>query len=100
MAALDSLDAPLAARAREALASGRVLRYVARFEPNLVRVGLELLPPDDPLAGGRATDNRVALWSCRYRDRPLQIQGPGAGAAITAAALHDDLKRGSDPYFR
>jgi homoserine dehydrogenase len=33
------------------------------------------------------------LWSCRYREQPLLIQGPGAGAEVTAAALLDDVAR-------
>ena len=37
------------------------------------------------------TDNRVAIWSDRYRQQPLVIQGPGAGAQVTAAALLDDV---------
>lgn len=89
--ALAGLDATMATRLREARASGRVLRFVARFDADGGRAGLELLPPDDPLAGGRGTDNRVAIWSCRYRRQPLVIQGPGAGADVTAAALLDDL---------
>jgi len=89
--ALPGLDGAMAARLREARATGRVLRYVARFDANGGRAGLELLAPDDPLAGGRGTDNRVAIWSCRYPRQPLVIQGPGAGADVTAAALLDDL---------
>ena len=91
--ALGSLDAPLAARARRTAADGRVLRYVARFDAAGARIGLESLAPDDPIAAGHGCDNRVAIWSTRYRDRPLQIQGPGAGADVTAAALLDDLRR-------
>ena len=92
-AALGELDGPIGERAARAAADGRVLRYVARFDAAGARVGLESLAPDDPLAVGRGCDNRVAIWSTRYRDRPLQIQGPGAGAGITAAALLDDLLR-------
>lgn len=91
--ALDSLDGPLAARARRTHADGRVLRYVARFDVAGARIGLESLATDDAIASGHGCDNRVAIWSTRYRDRPLQIQGPGAGADVTAAALLDDLLR-------
>ncbi|KAA2285190.1 homoserine dehydrogenase [Arenimonas fontis] len=73
--------------------AGRVLRYVARLDERGARAGLEALAADDALALGRGNDNRVAIWSCRYRERPLQIQGPGAGAGVTAAALLDDLLR-------
>ena len=92
-AALASLDGPLAERAARTARAGKVLRYVARFDAGGARIGLEALAPDDPIAVGRGCDNRVAIWSTRYRDRPLQIQGPGAGADITAAALLDDLLR-------
>jgi homoserine dehydrogenase len=91
--ALRTLDGPLAARARRTVADGRVLRHVARFDAAGARVGIEALAADDPLAAGHGCDNRVAIWSTRYRERPLQIQGPGAGAEITAAALYDDLLR-------
>jgi homoserine dehydrogenase len=92
-AALASLDGPLAERAARTARDGKVLRYVARFDAGGARIGLEALAPDDPIAVGRGCDNRVAIWSTRYRDRPLQIQGPGAGAEVTAAALIDDLLR-------
>ncbi|GAB2670881.1 homoserine dehydrogenase family protein [Arenimonas aestuarii] len=92
-AALASLDAVLAARARAAAAGGRVLRYVARLDGDGARIGLEALSRDDALAQGGACDNRVAIWSCRYAERPLVIQGPGAGAGVTAAALLDDILR-------
>lgn len=88
---LHLLDAPLAARLSDAKAAGGSLRFVARFEEGRCRVGLETLGAHDPLNGGRGTDNRVAIWSDRYRDQPLVIQGPGAGAEVTAAALLDDV---------
>ncbi len=91
--ALRELDAPLAERAARTARDGKVLRYVARFDASGARIGLEALLPDDPIAVGRGCDNRVAIWSTRYRERPLQIQGPGAGAEVTAAALLDDLLR-------
>ncbi len=94
-AALPQLDAPLRARFAHARRTGQCLRLLARLDlpadgPPRARVGLEALPPDHVLAGGAGTDNRVAIHSDRYRERPLLIQGPGAGAEVTAAALLDD----------
>ena len=89
-AALPQLDEPLRARYADAYKRGERLRFIARFERGRARVGLESLPATHPLAGGAGTDNRVAIWSDRYRDQPLVIQGPGAGAEVTAAALLDD----------
>lgn len=89
--ALTLLDEPLAARLAAASFLGCSLRFVARLEGGRARVRLESLCPGDPLHGGGGTDNRVAIWSDRYRSQPLVIQGPGAGAEVTAAALLDDV---------
>lgn len=95
--ALRSLDVPMRARRDEAQRRGARLQYVARLryagERWQAQVGLEALPAGDPLAAGGGTDNRLAIWSDRYRERPLLIQGPGAGAGVTAAALLDDALR-------
>lgn len=85
----DAGDAELA-RARR---PGDVLRYIARFDATGARAGLESLSPDDPLAQGSGCDNRVAIWTDRYRERPIVIQGPGAGADVTAGALLEDVLR-------
>jgi homoserine dehydrogenase len=93
-AALPALDAPLRERFQAAYKLGRRLRFIARLDAEgHARVGLEALEPNDPLAVGSGCDNRVALWSCRYAQQPLVIQGPGAGAEVTAAALLDDVLR-------
>lgn len=97
-AALPLLDTPLRERFAAARKDGCKLRFIARLE-NIrdgkgdARVGLEALPEDHPLAGGAGTDNKVAIWSDRYRQQPLVIQGPGAGAEVTAAGLLDDVLR-------
>ena len=90
-ASLHLLDAPLSASLANAQLLGCSLRFVARLQDGKVQVRLEQLCPADPLHGGGGTDNRVAIWSDRYRAQPLIIQGPGAGAEVTAAALLDDV---------
>ncbi|MBS0213896.1 MAG: homoserine dehydrogenase [Proteobacteria bacterium] len=97
-ARLSDLDAPLRERYAQAYKRGEKLRFIARLERDgdgvaRARVGLESLPSDHPLAGGAGTDNRVAIGSDRYPNQPLVIQGPGAGAQVTAAALLDDVLR-------
>ena len=97
-AALPMLDAPLRERHALAHARGEKLRFIARLEladdgATIARVGLESMAAAHPLAAGAGTDNRLAIWSDRYRGQPLLIQGPGAGAAVTAAALLDDVLR-------
>ena len=96
--ALPLLDRPLRQRFAAARKDGCKLRFIARLE-NIrdgkgdARVGLEALAENHPLAGGGGTDNKVAIWSDRYRRQPLVIQGPGAGAEVTAAGLLDDVLR-------
>jgi homoserine dehydrogenase len=89
--ALPEIDAPLAALLADARRQGKALRFVARFEAGMARVGVEAIGAGDPLASGSGTDNRVAIWSDRYAKQPLVIQGPGAGPEVTAAALLDDV---------
>jgi homoserine dehydrogenase len=91
---LESLDAPLRARFLAAYRIGHHLRFIARLnQAGEARIGLEELAPDDALANGSGCDNRVAIWSDRYPVNALVIQGPGAGAEVTAAALLDDAIR-------
>ncbi|WP_425493124.1 homoserine dehydrogenase [Novilysobacter antarcticus] len=90
---LEGLDAPMAERFEAASAAGARLGFIARLQDGRASVGLESLASGHPLAGGAGTDNRVAIWSDRYCDQPLVIQGPGAGAEVTAAGLLDDALR-------
>ncbi|MCS3745450.1 homoserine dehydrogenase [Xanthomonas arboricola] len=92
-ARLGELDAVVSARWQQARAAGRCLRFVGRVDAHGASVGLRELALEHPLAGGAGTDNRVAISSDRYREQPLLIQGPGAGAEVTAAALLDDVLR-------
>ncbi|RNF86008.1 homoserine dehydrogenase [Montanilutibacter psychrotolerans] len=97
-AALPQLDTVLRDRYAAAWKHGEKLRFIARLERAAdgamrARVGLESLAADHPLAGGAGTDNRLAIWSDRYQAQPLLLQGPGAGAAVTAAGLLDDVLR-------
>ncbi|QOW19050.1 homoserine dehydrogenase [Lysobacter ciconiae] len=88
-----SLDALLQQLHRAAAAKGEQLRYIARLHNGRATVRLETLDATHPLASGAGTDNKLAIWSDRYREQPLVIQGPGAGAEVTAAGLLDDALR-------
>jgi homoserine dehydrogenase len=90
-AALGELDVPLSAYFAQAHRNGARLRFIGRFAEDGASVGVQALPADHPLCGGSGTDNKVAIFSDRYAQQPLLIQGPGAGAEVTAAALLDDV---------
>ncbi len=95
-ALLPALDADLRERFKQAYRDGARLRFVGSFHVDeagqvSASVGLRALPAAHALCGGSGTDNRVAIRSCRYDAQPLIVQGPGAGAEVTAAALLDDV---------
>lgn len=88
----DDLDDIFAAYLAEAREKGGVLRYLARLDQRgHARVGLVIVPPDHPAANLSGTDNQFAITTMRYHSQPLVIQGPGAGAEVTAQALLGDI---------
>lgn len=89
---LDEFDAPIATRHASATMRGRVLRYLARFEAGgAARVGLAEVPATHPAAHLLGADNLFAFTTSRYQQRPLVIQGAGAGPEVTAQALLGDI---------
>jgi aspartokinase/homoserine dehydrogenase 1 len=88
----EALDGAIEARRAEAARKGRVLRHLASLDANgRARVGLVAVDANHAAARMSGTDNLFALTTERYRARPLVIQGPGAGAEVTAQALLGDL---------
>ncbi|MGH8162716.1 MAG: homoserine dehydrogenase [Rhodanobacteraceae bacterium] len=86
------LDATLAPRIEAARARGKVLRYLARLDARgKASVGLCEVEPSHPAARLSGCDNLFALTTTRYHDRPLVIQGAGAGPGVTAQALLADV---------
>jgi homoserine dehydrogenase len=39
----------------------------------------------------KGTDNQIAFTTNRYRENPLVVTGPGAGLAVTAAGVLNDI---------
>jgi homoserine dehydrogenase len=90
--ALPDLDWQYTERMRRARSHGRTLRYTARVSGIGCRVGLEEVALDGGL--GRCLqgpDNVFQFRTRRYPEHPLIVQGPGAGAEVTAAGVISDL---------
>jgi aspartokinase/homoserine dehydrogenase 1 len=69
-----------------------VLRYLAHFEAEgRARVALAEVPVSHPSAHLLGADNLCAFSTSRYPQRPLVIQGAGAGPEVTAQALLGDV---------
>jgi len=88
---LEEYDDAWDRRAREARENGRVLRYVASVTRRRVEVGLQAVEASSPFAALNGTDNQVAFTTMRYQTNPLVITGPGAGPAVTAAGVLNDI---------
>jgi aspartokinase/homoserine dehydrogenase 1 len=88
---LKALDDDFAERVARAAKEDKVLRYVARIAPRSIRVGVEAVPHASPLGRLRGTDNTIVIQSKRYKTNPLVVTGPGAGAAVTAAGVLNDI---------
>jgi aspartokinase/homoserine dehydrogenase 1 len=89
--ALARFGPELAERVREEGRSNRALRYTAEITPEQVRVGLQAVPRDDPVGSLRGQDNILVYRTRRYKEFPLVIRGPGAGAEVTAAGVLGDV---------
>ena len=94
---LAEADGEMADRFAGAASAGLELAYLAELdmsgEAAAARVGLRAVPADHPVAGMPASDNMFVFRSQRYRERPLVVQGPGAGTDLTAGGVFADILR-------
>jgi len=88
---LDEYDDAWRRRVDGARAKGCVLRYRAIVTKRRVRVGLVQVKSSSPLGSLDGTDNRFIFTTTRYRKNPLVITGPGAGPAVTAGGILNDI---------
>lgn len=88
---LAEYDEEFRSKAESAAESGKRLRYLARVVDAGVKVGLEELDSQSPLAGGSGTSNVIQFKTENYVDPPLVIQGPGAGPAVTAGGVLSEI---------
>ncbi len=93
IAQLRTLDDGWSERVNTATAKGDVLRYCATVTRASVRVGLLGVPRSSSLGSLSGTDNQFVFTTTRYRENALVISGPGAGPAVTAAGVLNDLLR-------
>jgi aspartokinase/homoserine dehydrogenase 1 len=90
LASLERWDPDWEKRLAAARAKGAVLRYVASITRSRIRVGLQAIDGSSPFASLGGTDNQIAFTTTRYR-RPLVITGAGAGLAVTAGGVLNDI---------
>lgn len=84
-------DNEIAKRLIKARGRGHVLRYVGKLADGKAQAGLIEVPEGHPLAMAQGSDNVIAFTSSRYCVTPLVVQGPGAGADVTATGVFSDI---------
>jgi aspartokinase/homoserine dehydrogenase 1 len=68
-----------------------VLRYRTIVTKRSIRVGIVTAAGSSPMASLAGTDNQFIFTTRRYREHPLVITGPGAGPAVTAGGILNDV---------
>jgi aspartokinase/homoserine dehydrogenase 1 len=91
LARIEELDPVWRKRVAEVRSSGRVLLYRATVTAKSVRVGLVAVGALSSFAALTGTDNQFAITTTRYMANPIVISGPGAGVAVTAAGVLNDV---------
>ena len=93
---------PIYSKIKEEQAPNHVLRYIGELSGDLqndkgiLEVKLVSVPSDTSLGGLKASDSFFEIYTESYGDRPIVIQGAGAGSAVTARGVFGDILRLSD----
>ena len=93
---------PIYAKIKADQKPDHVLRYVGELSGDLqndkgnLEVKLVSVPSDTALGGLKGSDSFFEIYTESYGDRPIVIQGAGAGSAVTARGVFGDILRLSD----
>ncbi|VXB08404.1 Aspartokinase [Flavobacterium sp. 9R] len=93
---------PIYAKIKVEQQPNHVLRYIGELSGDLqndkgnLEVKLVSVPSDTALGGLKGSDSFFEIYTESYGDRPIVIQGAGAGSAVTARGVFGDVLRLSD----
>jgi aspartokinase/homoserine dehydrogenase 1 len=100
LSALEELDLEMEIRMQVLRYEGKVLRYLARVDPDarthgrpIIQVGPVAVDREHPAAQLKGAEALVAFTTDRHREYPLLVRGAGAGGAVTASGLLADVLR-------
>jgi len=88
---LEQHDAHFEKLRQQAADQGKVMRFVACLDEGKASIGLQTFDQSHPFYFLSGSDNMVVFTTERYRDRPLVVRGPGAGAEVTAAGVFAEV---------
>ncbi len=75
----------------KAQAENKVIRYIGKLLEGKVSIALEMVDQTHPFYSLSGSDNIISFTTERYKERPLVVKGPGAGAEVTAGGVFADL---------
>lgn len=70
---------------------GKALRMIASLENQKASISLQAVDASHPFYSLSGSDNMIVFTTERYKERPLVVRGPGAGAEVTAAGLFAEI---------
>ncbi len=88
---LPQLDADFEKKRGKLEAERKRWRFVATMEGGETRVALQAVDRNHPFYRLEGSNNIVMLTTERYKEYPMQIQGYGAGASVTAAGVFANI---------
>lgn len=88
---LPQLNADFEKRRKQLEAEGKRWRFVATMEGGKTNVALKAVDRNHPFYNLEGSNNIVLLTTDRYKAYPMQIQGYGAGAGVTAAGVFANI---------
>lgn len=88
---LPNLDADFEEKRQKLEAENKRWRFVAKMDHGKTSVSLESVGINHPFYGLEGSNNIVLLTTERYKEYPMQIQGYGAGAGVTAAGVFANI---------
>lgn len=69
----------------------KVLRMVAQLEDGKAAIKLVAVGMEHAFYSLSGSDNMISFTTERYKERPLVIRGPGAGAEVTSAGVFAEI---------
>jgi aspartokinase/homoserine dehydrogenase 1 len=88
---LAEYDIEMSGQLKRPTSRGAVHRYVGTLENGRASAGIKEFPRDHTFATTKGSDNIIAFTTKRYASTPLVVQGPGAGADVTAMGVFSDI---------
>jgi len=88
---LPHLDTDFEQRRQRLSEEGKRWRFVATMDNGRTSVALKEVAANHPFYNLEGSNNIVLLTTERYKEYPMQIQGYGAGASVTAAGVFANI---------